>query len=124
MFPDVQFTLVDAIEKKVRAVNVIYRALALQNVTAEQQRAEAMKGGFDFVVSRAVTSFLTLYDWSARMVLKRELNPLPNGIITLKGGDLAMELAPFVNDVYQFALTDYFQEQHFVDKYLVYLPVY
>ncbi|MFT3737888.1 MAG: 16S rRNA (guanine(527)-N(7))-methyltransferase RsmG [Breznakibacter sp.] len=124
MFPQVQFHLVDSIAKKIMVVNEVSHALGLTNVTAWQTRAEAIQNDYDFVVSRAVTAFPDFVKLCRHLIsLKRQQNPIPNGILYLKGGDFAEELKPFGRRVYSVGLSDYFDEPFFETKKLVHLPL-
>ncbi|MEZ4981764.1 MAG: 16S rRNA (guanine(527)-N(7))-methyltransferase RsmG, partial [Saprospiraceae bacterium] len=90
VFPEVKFYLIDGIMKKIRVVNEVAEALGLKNVEAHQKRAEELKGKtFDFVVSRAVAPIDKLYEWSYRLIHENHRNSMPNGLIALKGGNLA-----------------------------------
>ncbi|HSR60154.1 MAG TPA: 16S rRNA (guanine(527)-N(7))-methyltransferase RsmG [Robiginitalea sp.] len=121
LFPDVQFTLVDAIGKKIRVVEEVIRGLGLRNATARQLRVETMRERYDFIVSRAVAAMPTFVDWTRGRLRPGSAASLPNGILALKGGDLGMELAGFPQ-AQIFALSDYFADPFFETKKVVYLP--
>lgn len=123
MFPEVSFHLVDSIGKKIKVVKAVAEALQLENVTADQVRAEELKAKYDFVVSRAVTSLPDFVKWIRKNVSPDNRNALPNGVLYLKGGDLQEELKPFGRRPVVYNLTDYFQEEFFETKKLVYLPL-
>lgn len=123
MQPEVEFVLVDSIGKKIKVVNEVTTALQLKNVTGIHQRAEEIKTKFDFVVSRAVAELQMLINWSANKVKKEQINGLPNGLICLKGGDLKEELGAVKRHVDSFPLTDYFKEEFFETKRLIYVPL-
>jgi len=93
VFPEVHFTLVDSIGKKVRVVEAVSGALGLANVEPLQERVEKMHSSYDFVVSRAVTALPTFVTMAGARVARGGFNPFPNGIIYLKGGDFGEELA-------------------------------
>ncbi len=123
LFPEVNFCLIDSIGKKIKVVKSVSNSLGLKNVRAEHQRAEKIKEKFDFVVSRAVTrmpEFLKL----VRKIFKQEFfNELPNGVLYLKGGDLTDEMA-LVNNYYkEFPLSDYYREDFFETKKVVYVQM-
>ena len=121
LFPESRFTLVDAIGKKVKVVQDVIRGLELQNAEARQVRVENMKEQFDFIVSRAVAAMPTFVHWTRGRLKKASRDSIPNGILYLKGGDLAEELASFpLARIYP--LQDYFQEPFFETKKVVYLP--
>ncbi|MFM2190984.1 MAG: Ribosomal small subunit methyltransferase [Bacteroidota bacterium] len=121
-FPEVQFTLVDSIAKKMRVVEDLVQVLGLRNVNPMVGRAENLRGNFDFVVSRAVAPLADLYTWSGKSIAKKQQHAMPNGIICLKGGDLREELLPFKNRVEVHKIHDWFDEEFFETKRLVYLP--
>lgn len=122
MFPAVTFTLVDSIAKKSKVVHDVAERISLTNVLSLTSRAELVRQPFDFVVSRATAPLSDLYQWSAKNIVKKQINAIPNGIICLKGGDLVDELEPFRNRVEVVELTDYYDEEFFQTKKLVYLP--
>ncbi|WP_340114470.1 16S rRNA (guanine(527)-N(7))-methyltransferase RsmG [Maribellus mangrovi] len=123
MFPDVQFHLVDSIGKKIKVVKNVAEALGLENLTAEQIRAEQLKDKYDFVVSRAVTRLPEFVQWINFNVSRQQRNALPNGILYLKGGDLKDELKPFGRKVFVQELSAYFSERFFETKKVVHLPL-
>jgi 16S rRNA (guanine527-N7)-methyltransferase len=123
MFPDTQFYLVDSIGKKIKVVNEVAKAIGLKNLKAEHIRAEQAPGKFDFVVSRAVTQLKDFYPWVRGKFNKESKNTLPNGILYLKGGDLAQEIAESGLAVQQFALKDFFKEEFFETKQVIYVKV-
>ncbi len=121
MFPETKFVLVDSIGKKIKVVGEVARELRLENVEAVHGRAEKQKGQFDFIVSRAVTNMSDFVKWTRNKFLKENRHPLPNGILYLKGGDLREELKPF-QKARIYSLSDYFEEDFFETKKVVYLP--
>lgn len=123
MFPDCSFHLVDSICKKITVVNEVSKALKLKNITAEHIRVEQLTTNYDFVVSRAVTSFPEFYKWVKPKINKNSFNELKNGIIYLKGGDLNEELQDFITKVKIFRIADFFEEEFFETKKIVYLPI-
>jgi 16S rRNA (guanine527-N7)-methyltransferase len=123
MFPGTSFTLVDATGKKVRAVEAIAQALSLENVRAVHARAESLPGTFDFVVSRATAPLGDLVAWTRGRIAAAGRHGIPNGIICLKGGDLAGELKPFAGRVRAVDIPDYFEGEHFKGKKIIFLPV-
>ncbi len=122
LFPDTQFYLVDVIAKKIKVVNEVARALGVNNVKAEQRRAGTFNDRFDFIVSRAVTNMPDFVKWIRKNIAKKSNHELQNGILYLKGGDLTDELAAFPKAI-QYELTDYFEEDFFETKKVVYLPL-
>ena len=121
MFPETQFYLVDSIGKKIKVVNEVATANGLKNLKAEHARAEQMPGKFDFVVSRAVTQLKDFYPWVKGKFNKASKNKLPNGILYLKGGDLSQEIAESGLQVKQYHLKDYFAEEFFETKQVIYV---
>lgn len=121
MFPETQFHLVDSIGKKIKVVQEVASALGLQNVKASHLRAEQVDEKFDFVVSRAVTQLKDFYPWVKNKFNKPYQNKLPNGILYLKGGDLTQEIAESGLKVRQFDLKDYFTEEFFETKQVIYV---
>jgi len=121
LFPEVQFHLVDSIGKKIKVVNEAAQALGLKNVRGTHARAEEIKEQFDFIVSRAVTAMPAFLPWTKGKFLKENKNPLPNGILYLKGGDLKEEMAP-VKQPYQIhSLQKIFSGEFFETKVVVYV---
>jgi 16S rRNA (guanine527-N7)-methyltransferase len=121
LFPETQFHLVDSIGKKIKVVNEVAAALGLKNVKSSHARAEEIKEKFDFVVSRAVTQLKDFYPWVKGKFNKASKNKLPNGILYLKGGDLTQEIADAGLAVQQYHLKDYFEEEFFETKQVIYV---
>ncbi|MDR0864865.1 MAG: 16S rRNA (guanine(527)-N(7))-methyltransferase RsmG [Candidatus Symbiothrix sp.] len=124
LFPNVSFLLLDSIGKKIKAAEDIARQIGLENVEFRQARVEDEKREFDFVVSRAVMPLSDLVKVARKNIAKKQRNALPNGFLCLKGGDLQEELKPFKNKVIEYELSDYFQEEFFKTKKVVYLPAH
>jgi 16S rRNA (guanine527-N7)-methyltransferase len=122
MFPQTQFTLVDAIGKKIKVVQDVVEGLQIDNVTAIHSRVEDIDAQFDFVVSRAVAAMPTFVRWVKGRIKKTSIHDRRNGIIYLKGGDLTEELKDYAT-VEIFPLSDYFKEDFFDTKKVVYLPM-
>ena len=122
MFPQANFYLVDSIGKKIKVVQDVAQQLELKNVRAEQLRAEQVKGDYDFIVSRAVTSLGEFCGWVRGKVSDIHYHKLRNGILYLKGGDLTEELAPFKKKVRTWDISDFFEEAYFETKKVIYLP--
>lgn len=123
LYPNCQFYLVDSIGKKIKVVQEVAKALGLENVRAEQIRAEQVEGEFDFIVSRAVTRLLPFYDWVKDKININNYNKLKNGILYLKGGDLKEELKEFGKKTKTYELSDHFIEEFFETKKVVYVPM-
>ena len=122
LFPRVNFTLVDSIGKKIKVVEEVVDGLELENVTAINARVEEINGRFDFIVSRAVAAMPTFIYWIKGKIKKESIHERRNGILYLKGGDLTEELKEY-NTVEIYNLTDYFEEDFFETKKVVYLPL-
>ena len=123
MFPEVHFHLVDSIGKKVKVATEVAAAIGLKNVTFQHARSEEVKDKFDFVVSRAVMPLADLARLVKKNILKKSINALPNGLICLKGGELASESHPFKNIVVIDDLSQWFKEEYFGEKKVVFLPM-
>jgi len=123
LFPETQFHLVDSIGKKITVVKNVAEGVGLKNVKAEQIRAEQIKGEYDFVVSRAVTRLKEFYGWINKKVKKTSSHQLYNGILYLKGGDLDEELAELKKPHQLIDLSDFFKEEFFETKKVVYVPL-
>jgi 16S rRNA (guanine527-N7)-methyltransferase len=123
MFPECTFHLVDSIGKKIKVVNEVASAIGLINLTAEHERAEKVNDKYHFVVSRAVTEFPVFYNWVRGKFLKDQLNNLSNGILYLKGGDLKEEFGKFYDKCDFYDLKNYFEEEFFETKKVVYLSI-
>ena len=122
MFPEVHFTLVDAIGKKIKVVQDVLDGLGMTNVTAIHSRVEDIDQQFDFIVSRAVAAMPTFVHWVKGKIKKNSVHTRKNGIIYLKGGDLEEELREY-RTVEVYPLSEIFEEPFFETKKLVYLPV-
>ncbi len=122
LFPKIQFHLVDSIGKKITVVKAVAEALNLNNVKAEQNRAENIKAHYDLITCRAVTQLSEFYGWIQN-------NIHPNTIIAcLKGGDLTQEISTFKDNIYnsrmkvkiqQYLLSSIYTEDFFETKQLV-----
>ncbi len=121
LFPECQFHLVDSIGKKIKVVKEVAAALGLRNLTAEHERAEKVKGKYDFVVSRAVTRMNRFVPWVKNKILNQDKNILPNGILYLKGGDLNEELSEIHQDYDILELSHIYDEPFFETKKVVYV---
>ena len=122
LFPESQFYLVDSIAKKIKVVDEVVKSLGLTNVKTFHSRVEDINGQFDFIVSRAVTSMPTFVSWVKNKIAKSQNHELKNGILYLKGGDLTEELENY-KTVTLYNLSDYFNEDFFETKKVVYLPI-
>ena len=123
LFPEVQFHLVDSIGKKIKVVKEVAQALGLKNVRATHARAEEIKDQFDFIVSRAVTAMPAFLPWTKGKFKTESINPLPNGILYLKGGDLKEEMAPVKHPYTIHSLQTIFAGEFFETKAVVYVDM-
>lgn len=123
LFPEVEFHLVDSIGKKVRVATEVANAIGLKNVTFRHARAEEEKQLFDFVVSRAVMPLTDLVKIIRKNISPKQQNPLPNGLICLKGGELEHEAMPFKNKTTMHNLSEDFKEEFFRTKKVVYVTI-
>ena len=123
-FPEVRFHLVDSINKKLKIIEAVKEAIGLTNVTTQHIRAEEINNRkFDFVVSRAVAPLKDLWKWSKPLLSNNNKNDFANGLICLKGGDLAHEISESNLRLRQIALDEIFVEDYFKEKYLLYIAI-
>ncbi len=122
-FPEVDFLLVDSIGKKIKVVDEVANALGLKNVRAKQLRAEQVDEKFDFIVTRAVADLQELNSWVKGKFLKENRHDVKNGLICLKGGELNKEINPFGKRVKVYNISDFFEEEFFQTKKIVYLSM-
>lgn len=122
-FPNVQFHLVDSIGKKIKVGQAVAEAIGLKNITFRHCRVEEEKEKYDFVVSRAVMPLADMVKLVRKNIKKEQQNALPNGLICLKGGELQHEILPFRNQALSLELGDYFKEEFFKTKKVVYVPL-
>lgn len=123
LFPETSFKLIDRTAKKIRVAQEVAQAIGLRNVTAVQLSGEEEKGKFDFVVSRAVMPLPDLVRIVRKNIAREQQNAHPNGLVVLKGGDLTAELRPFRGLADREPLSQWFDEEWFKEKELVYLPL-
>ena len=123
LFPETHFHLVDSIGKKVKVATEIANAIGLKTVTPRHCRAEEEKQLFDFVVSRAVMPLTDLLKIIRKNIKKEQHNALPNGLICLKGGELEREVMPVKHQTLMYDLKDYFEEEFFETKKVVYVTI-
>ncbi|MDP2188042.1 MAG: 16S rRNA (guanine(527)-N(7))-methyltransferase RsmG [Sphingobacteriaceae bacterium] len=121
LFPETQFLLVDSIGKKIKVVQAVAEALGLANVEARHQRAEEVKGKFDFVVSRAVTRMAPFYEWIKDKFGTEQRHSLANGVLYLKGGDLKEELDECGQPYTIHPISAFFEDAFFETKAVVYV---
>ncbi|MBQ6378698.1 MAG: 16S rRNA (guanine(527)-N(7))-methyltransferase RsmG [Prevotella sp.] len=122
LFPECQFRLIDGTGKKIRVAQEVCDAIGLKNCHPEHLRGEDEKGKYDFVVSRAVMPLPDLVKIVRKNISKTQKNPLPNGVICLKGGDLQTETRPFYKIVETTDISTFFKDEWFKEKHVIYLP--
>lgn len=122
LFPKAQFTAVDSIGKKIKVLNAVATSIGLTNLRAYHQRAETVDDTFDFIVSRAVTRTAGFLPWVKDKFNKESFNDRKNGYFFLKGGDLKEELGEVKKKYETFAIHDYFQNDFFETKKVIYMP--
>lgn len=123
LFPEVHFHLIDSIGKKIKVGQAVAEEIGLKNVTFRHGRGEEEKKKFDFVVSRAVMPLADLVKIVSKNIKKEQQSALPNGLICLKEGELQHEILPFRNKAMSIHLDDYFKEEFFITKKVVYVPL-
>ena len=122
MFPNCRFTLIDGTGKKIRVAEEVSNAIGLKNCFPVHRRGEEEKGKYDFIVSRAVMQLPMLVKLMKKNLSTVQRGNVKNGIICLKGGDLTEELRHYAKKVVMTPVSDFFQEEWFNDKYVIYLP--
>ena len=120
MFPEVEFVGCDSIAKKIRVVEGIKAGASIDNLTAVNSRAEQLGQKFDYVVSRAVTEMARFMPWAWPLLRKGQRGTLPNGILYLKGGELAEELAATRRHWDLYDIRTMFDDEFFDTKRVVY----
>jgi 16S rRNA (guanine527-N7)-methyltransferase len=123
LFPEVNFTLLDSVGKKIKVVSAVAGELGLKNVNAVKKRIEEEENRFDFIVSRAVTGFRELQRVTRDKILPRCNNSLPNGLICLKGGDIDKEVGPFTGKIRVWDISAMFEEPFFKNKKVIHMPL-
>lgn len=121
LFPECKFKLIDSIGKKIKVAQAVAQAIGLKNVVIEQRNVIEEKGKYDFVVSRAVMNAEDLIKLIRKNVHHEQRNALPNGLICLKGGDVDTELAAFARQAETWSLSQYFEDEFFETKKVVYV---
>lgn len=123
LFPECRFRLIDGTGKKVNVAAEIAKAIGLENVEAIHQRGEEEKGKFDFIVSRAVMPMPDLVKIVSRNISRKQYNSIANGILALKGGNLSAELKPYHKIIEVTPISQFFDEEWFREKSVIYLPM-
>ena len=123
LFPDCYFRLIDGTGKKILVAQEVSNAIGLKNCEPVHLRGEEEKGKYDFIVSRAVMPLPDLVKLMRKNISKTQRNSMPNGVLCLKGGNLQAELQPYRNIVETTDISQYFKEEWFKEKYVIYLPL-
>lgn len=121
LYPETKFHLVDSIQKKIKVVKEVACSLALNNISAEATRVENIRNRkFDGVVTRAVAPLGTLWQWSRHLLKNQPADTeTASGLICLKGGNLAQEIASCSGKVKLWEISARFSEEWFREKYLL-----
>ena len=122
MFPDCEFILIDSIGKKAKATQEIIDEIGIKNASAKQVFSSELKEKFDFVLARGVTAFPAFVKMVSHCIKPKGINTLPNGILYLKGGEFQEEISEFKKIVNLYQIKDYFKEDFFETKKIIYLP--
>lgn len=120
MFPDTHFVSADSIGKKITVVKGVCEGAGIKNIDARNTRVEQIPERFDYVVSRAVTEMPTFVKWIWNKIDRGQKGSLPNGILYLKGGDLTDELAATKIQWTEYPISEFFDEEFFETKKVVY----
>lgn len=123
MFPQCQFFLLDSVGKKILVAGEVAKSIGLQNVIFKKDRVENETGKYDFVVSRAVMTLPEMAKLTRKNIAKTQQNALPNGLLMLKGNEIGKEIYPFRRSAEVFNISDWFKEEFFKTKTVVYLPM-
>ena len=123
LFPNCHFRLIDGTGKKIRVATEVANAIGLKNCHPEHKRGEEEKGKYDFVVSRAVMPLPDLERIVRKNISTKQRNAMPNGIICLKGGNVEGEIQPFCKYAEVSEISQWFDEEWFKEKYVIYLPI-
>ena len=122
LFPEVQFKLIDGTGKKIRVATEVAQAIGLKNVVAEHRRGEEEKGKYDFVISRAVMPLPDLMKIVRKNISNKQQNAMMNGVFVLKGGNIDSEIHPYRKNVEVSDISQWFKEEWFKEKYVIYVP--
>ena len=123
LFPDCLFKLIDGTGKKIRVAQEVCNAIGLKNCAPTHLRGEDEKDKYDFIVSRAVMPLPDLVKLMRKNISKTSQNALPNGVLCLKGGNLQAELQPYHKIVEATEISQFFMEEWFKEKFIIYLPL-
>jgi 16S rRNA (guanine527-N7)-methyltransferase len=121
--PDAHFHMVDSVGKKLKVINAVVEAVGIKNITTQHARAEEIKDKqFDVVISRAVAPLGSLWHWSRKLIRRtaKAEKGVPNGLICLKGGDLAQEIFESNCKPHVWEISKFFSEDYFKEKFMLY----
>lgn len=119
-FPKVKFHMVDSIAKKLKVVEAVCEGANIKNITTQHTRAEEIRNRkFDYAISRAVAPLKDLWKWASPLLKKDHNKPLPNGLICLKGGDLAQEIYESGLRPRMMPIAKIFPEAYFEEKFIL-----
>jgi len=124
LFPEVQFHLVDSIRKKLTVVNDVCENLEINNIETSHMRMEDLSDQADFVINRAVARLNKLLAWTKKLISNDQKSSIPNGLISLKGGDLKEEIKEVktrYSYVEQIPISNFYEEEFFEEKYIIYV---
>ncbi|MBO5053343.1 MAG: 16S rRNA (guanine(527)-N(7))-methyltransferase RsmG [Muribaculaceae bacterium] len=123
LYPEVKFHLIDRIGKKIKVCNEVSRSLGLDNITTQHGDIGECHDKYDYIVSRAVMSLDALVALIRKNISPKNVNTWPNGLVCLKGASLDDEISRVKLPVSEFGLNEYFNEDFFNSKALVYVKV-
>jgi len=122
LFPEANFLLIDGVLKKIKVAQNISQEIVLENVKTEQIRVENLKGKYDYIVSRAVTTLLTFYRLVKKNINTNFPSVLNGGIYCLKGGDLGHEKKELPGKVIESPISEFYDEEFFKTKKIIFIP--
>lgn len=123
LFPEVKFTLIDSIGKKIKVGTAVAESIGMKNTKLYHKPIQEEKEKYDFVVSRAVMPLDDLVKLTRKNISPKQQNAIPNGLICLKGGELEHEILPYKNIAETYELSQYFEGEFFKTKKVVYVPL-
>ena len=123
IWPDCRFHLIDRIGKKIKVAQSIAQEIGLPNVTFQHGDIGECRAKYDFVVSRAVMKLDELVGCIRKNISSDDRNGFPNGLVCLKGAGLDDELRRVNRPVIEVPLSDYFTEEYFATKAIIYVDL-
>lgn len=122
-YPQCRFHLVDRIGKKLRVAEAVSKAVGLDNVTFQHGDIGECRQKYDYVVSRAVMTLDALVPLIVKNISSASRNKYANGLVCLKGGDLADEIKATRRPVSDYPVCEFFDHPYFSTKSLIYVPL-